>query len=56
MIRLELKNCNALRLELKKYNTILTEKLQKYHHYYMENLINIIILQVKKNYLLIENK
>ena len=37
-----------IRLEMKNYNTILTEKLQKYQHSFMANLININILQVKR--------
>ena len=32
---------------MKNYNTTLTEKLKKYHHYHPENLINMNILQVK---------
>ena len=32
-------------LEMKSYNTILTEKLQKYQHYHPEKLINMNILQ-----------
>ena len=35
-------------LEMKNYNSILTEKQQKYQHYYQVKLININILQVKK--------
>ena len=35
-------------LEVKKYNTILTEKQQKYQHYGQVKLINMNILQVKK--------
>ena len=46
MIRLEMKNCNM----------ILTEKQQKYQHYYLEKLINMNILQAKKYYLLIKEK
>ena len=42
MIRLEFKNCNA----------ILIEKYQKYQYYHTERLINMNILQVKKNCLL----
>ena len=44
------------RLELKKCNMILTEKQQKYQHYYLEKLINMNILQVKKYCLLIKDK
>ena len=43
MIRLEMKNCK----------TILTGKHKKYQLYHLENLI---ILQVKKYYLLIKDK
>ena len=46
MIRLEMKNCNM----------ILTERQQKYQHYYLEKLINMNILQAKKYYLLIKEK
>ena len=35
-------------LEMKNYNSILTEKQQKHQHYYQVKLININILQVKK--------
>ena len=45
-----------IRLEMKNYNSILTEKLQKYQHYHPEKLINRNILQVKKEYLLIRAK
>ena len=34
---------------------ILTKKQQKYKHYYLEKLINIDILEVKKYYHLIKN-
>ena len=37
-----------IRLEMKNYNRILTEKLQKYQHYHLEKFINMNILQVKK--------
>ena len=37
-----------IRLEIKNYNTILTEKQQKYQHYHQVNLINMNILQMKK--------
>ena len=46
MIRLEMKNCNA----------ILTEKLQKYRCYHLEKLIDKNVLQVKKYYLVIKVK
>ena len=36
------------------YNAILAEKLHRYRHYYLEELININILLVKKYYLLIK--
>ena len=39
---------------MKNYDTISTEKLQKYQHYYQEKLIIMNILQMKKYYLLIE--
>ena len=38
------------------YNTILTEKQQKYQLYYQVKLINMSILQMKIYYLLIEDK
>ena len=37
-----------------KYNTILTEKQQKYQYYYQVKLINMNFLQVKKCYHLIK--
>ena len=46
MIRLEMKNCNK----------ILTENQQKYQHYHLEILIDMIILQVKKHYLPIKEE
>ena len=45
-----------IRLKMEKYDTILTEKQQKYRHYHLERLINKNILQVKKNYHLIKVK
>ena len=45
-----------IRLEIKNYNMILAEKQQKYQHYYPEKLINMIMLQVKRNYLLIKEE
>ena len=45
-----------MRLEMKKYNVILTEKHKKYQHYRLEILINMNILQMKKYYLLIETE
>ena len=43
-----------IRLEMKNYNTLLTEKQQKHQPYYLEKLINMNFLQVKKYYLLIK--
>ena len=40
----------------KNYNMILTEKQQKYQHYHLEKLIHMIVLQVKKYYLLIKEE
>ena len=37
-----------IKLEMKTYNMILTEKQQKYQHYDPEKLININFLLVKK--------
>ena len=45
-----------IRLDMKNYNLILTEKQQKYQHYHQFKLINMNILQVKKYYLLIKTK
>ena len=36
---------------MKNYNTILTEKQQKYQLYHLEKLINLNVLQVKRYYL-----
>ena len=36
------------RLDMKNYNMILTEKQQNYQHHYLEQLIYMNILQVKK--------
>ena len=36
-----------VRLEMKTYNTILTEKQQKFQYFYQVNLINMNILQAK---------
>ena len=47
---------SMIRLELKKYNTILTEKLPKYLLCHQRNLINMNILQPKKYCHLIKNK
>ena len=35
---------------MKNYNMILTEKQQKYQHYHLEKMINMNILQVKKQF------
>ena len=37
-----------IRLKMKNYNKLLTEKQQKYQHYHEVKLINMNILQVKK--------
>ena len=37
-----------IRLEMKNYNTILTEKPQKCQHYHHVKLINMNVLQAKK--------
>ena len=39
-----------IKLRAKNYNKILTQKQQKYRHYYPEKMINMNILQVKKYY------
>ena len=38
----------VIRLEIKNYNMILTEKQQKHQHYHQVKFINMNILQVKK--------
>ena len=43
-----------IRLEMKKYNTILTEKQQKYLHHHQVKLIDMNFLQAKKYYHLIK--
>ena len=43
-----------IRLEINNYNTILTEKQQKYQHYHQVKLINMNILRAQKYYLLIK--
>ena len=43
-----------IRLEMKNYNTKLSEKLQKYRRYHQVKMINIIFLQAKKYYHLIK--
>ena len=37
-----------IRLEIKNYNLILTEKQEKYQHYHKVKLVNMNILQEKK--------
>ena len=44
-----------IKLEMKNYNMILTDKQQKYQHYHLEKLITINILQVQKYYNAIYN-
>ena len=43
-----------IRLEMRNYNTILTEKQQKNQHYYLQKFINMNISLVEKYYLLIK--
>ena len=43
-------------LKMKRYNMILIDKLQKYQPYHQAKLISMNMLQVKKYYLLTENK
>ena len=43
-----------IRLEIKKYNTILTEKQRKYQHYHQVKLITMNLLQVENYYYLIK--
>ena len=43
-----------IRLEIKSYNTILTDKQQKYQRYHQVKLINMNILQVKKYLIKVE--
>ena len=45
-----------IRLKIKRYNMILIDKLQKYQPYHQAKLISMNMLQVKKYYLLTENK
>ena len=45
-----------IKLKMKNYNTILTEKQQKYQHYYQAKLINMNILQAEKYYHLIKEE
>ena len=44
-----------IRLEIKDYNMILTEKEQKYRHYHLEKLININILQLTGEEIVLSN-
>ena len=44
-----------IKLEMKNYNMILTDKQQKYQQYHLEKLITINILQVQKYYNAIYN-
>ena len=41
-----------VRIEIKSYNMILTEKQEKYQHYHQVKFIYMNILQVKKYYFL----
>ena len=45
-----------IRLDMKNYNMILTDKLQKYQPYHQAKLIAMNILLVKKYYHLINSK
>ena len=45
-----------IRLEMKNHNMAVIEKQQKYHHYYLKNLINMNTLQGKKYYLLLKEE
>ena len=45
-----------IRLWMKTYNTILTEKKQKHQDYHKEKMINMNILLVKKYYLVINEE
>ena len=45
-----------IRLEMKSYKMILTEKQQKHQHYHLEKLINMSFLQGKKYYHLIKEE
>ena len=50
----EYKNCSCklmIKLEMRNYNIILTEKQRKYQRYHLEKLIKMNILEVKKYYL-----
>ena len=45
-----------IKLRMKNYNILLTEKQQIYHHYHLEKLINMNFLQARKYYLLIKGE
>ena len=45
-----------IRLKMKNYNMILTEKLQKHQSYYQAKLAGVNIILMKKHCLLIKNK
>ena len=45
-----------VRLDMKNYNTILTEKQPKYQLYHQTKSVNMNILQEKKYYHLIKNE
>ena len=45
-----------IRLEVKEFNRILTEKQQIYQHDHLKKLTNMDVLQVKKHYLLIKEE
>ena len=47
---------SMIRLEMKNDNMLLTEKQQKNHDYYLEKMINMNILPVKKYCPLIKNE
>ena len=45
-----------IKLEMKNYNMVLTEKQRKQQQYHLEKLINMNILQLHKYYLEIKQK
>ena len=45
-----------IRLEMKNHDIILTDKQQKHQLCHLEKLMNMNILQLKKNYLLIKEE
>ena len=45
-----------IKLKIKNYKLILTEKQQKYQHYHLEKLISMNFLQVRKYCLQIKDK